>query len=210
MKKLTVAIISTLLLLSMSYSFAKDFSDVDTSHWAKQYIDALSNSGVISGYEDGTYRPQNSVTRAEFLKLLICSDPFLENQALEYGKTIEQVNWYDPYVKYTMFLKASSYKYEEEEYQMPIERVEIATFICNFRRMYDLTIANEVGERTEFSDISGLTNIESISIIEAEDYGIMNGYEDGTFKPNNPVTRAEVSAIIFRWINLLRDNDVVE
>jgi hypothetical protein len=270
MSKNVIALIIIALFISVSCSFAKTFSDVDANHWANQYIDSLSNSGVINGYEDGTYRPQNSVTRAEFMKLMVCSDPKMERNAKFNTPDENRANWYDPYTNYIRYLKLSSYNYLPEEFNQPITRVEIATFIKNFADLYKLIDnkitdtavvdqtqkqlisaviekgysknknltykeawdivtglpedeANEIKsialsgikytpkeEKSKFNDIDDLLYIQSTAVKEAEKLGIINGYEDGSFKPKNNVTRAEVSAIIFRWMNLLKDNNKIK
>ena len=47
-----------------------DFSDLE-GHWAKDTVEQLADEGVISGFEDGTFRPDQSVTRAEFTKMIV-------------------------------------------------------------------------------------------------------------------------------------------
>ena len=72
MKK-TVSIILTLALIFSSFAvmnaFAVSFSDLE-GHWGKSYIDVLVNDGTINGYDDGTFRPDGTVTRAEFVKMI--------------------------------------------------------------------------------------------------------------------------------------------
>ena len=204
MKSVVIFTIISLVILSC-IAYAKDFSDVPSDHWAYQYINDLSNNGVINGYEDGTYKPQDSVTRAEFLKLLVSSESILKEEAMEYIKRIGQVNWYDPFVKYVMYREMSSREYQEEEYSQPIERVEIITFIKHFSKYYDMSVFEKnVDEVDEFNDVDDLNDFEKESLVNVQRLGVMNGYEDGSFKPHNNVTRAEVSAIIYRWNNALK------
>ncbi len=72
MKKIFLLLLLVLTLVS-SFVFAKDFSDVESNHWAFKYIDELSEKGVINGYEDGTFKPNGTVTRGEFIKLVVSS-----------------------------------------------------------------------------------------------------------------------------------------
>ena len=50
--------------------FAMDFNDIDASHWAYTNVQTLVNDGTVSGYGDGSFRPNGTVTRAEFVKML--------------------------------------------------------------------------------------------------------------------------------------------
>lgn len=268
MKKIFIVTIISLVMMSCCTSYAKDFTDLDSSHWAYTYVNTLSNEGVINGYEDGSYRPQNSVTKAEFLKLMVCSDSKAEKEAISLNEFKVQGNWYDAYIDYVKEHSLSLYARENENYNEPIKRLEIATYIYTFSNMYDfnekeihdkeldaqiqanlvrvvlekglskdknltyeeaMKIVNKqnIDERNNilestvkdisykpatkkvsFKDVNNLLSLENDSIYETERLGIMNGYEDGTFKPKNNVTRAEVSAIIYRWKNLLKEKGV--
>ncbi len=62
-------------ILSVAFNISgtdgETFSDVDDAHWAKDYIAAMKKSGIINGYPDGTFRPENEVTNAEFIKMTV-------------------------------------------------------------------------------------------------------------------------------------------
>ncbi len=60
-----------------------------------------------------------------------------------------------------------------------------------------------------FTDTKSLLTVENNALYEAGQLGIINGYEDGSFKPYNNVPRAEVSAIIYRWMNLLKERNII-
>ena len=66
-----------LTLFSFSICFAVEFSDVSKEHWAYEYINKLSNDGVINGFEDGSFRPSETLTKAQFIKLMVSSDKLL-------------------------------------------------------------------------------------------------------------------------------------
>jgi len=68
MKKI-VSLLLVLLMLSGTV-FAAGFTDLDETHWAYPHVSELVEKGVINGYEDGTFRPDANVTRAELAKLL--------------------------------------------------------------------------------------------------------------------------------------------
>ena len=59
-----------MLASSVISAYAADFSDLPSDHWAYSYVDSLVSAGTINGFEDGTFRPTGTVTRAEFVKML--------------------------------------------------------------------------------------------------------------------------------------------
>lgn len=72
MKKLISIIVALTLLITTAATMtvSADFSDVPSEHWAYLSIGTLSGEGIINGYSDGTFRPNGTVTRAEFVKML--------------------------------------------------------------------------------------------------------------------------------------------
>ena len=72
MKKRLLIIISCLALIATA-SNAFAFADIPSTHWAKKEIDYFAQNGIINGYSDGSFRPNNKVTREEFCKMLSLS-----------------------------------------------------------------------------------------------------------------------------------------
>ncbi len=273
MKKLVVITIVIAIALGIvcGIAFAKEFTDIDSSHWAFKYVDELSNKGIINGYEDGSFRPSNNVTKAEFIKLMVgCldeKDTKEANDFLQLAGMLEAIsNTREWYTKYALTAQLSglcddaflSYAMDE-----PISRRDMTEVLYNFGKMYNLfkdvkikTIQNlkskvevafEIGlikdnsiseeefdkqfkklsktkqnEFTkaydemvkntpsiyipqitdEFDDING-EDLELIKKLEYVNYiGLLNGYEDSTFKLDNMLTRAEVSTVVYRCLNL--------
>ena len=61
----------SVMMFSIMPSMAFQFPDVSENHWASSQIDELSDKGVIVGYPDGTFKPDDNVTRAEFASMAI-------------------------------------------------------------------------------------------------------------------------------------------
>jgi len=276
MKKSFLAVLfllTTLVVISMSMVvFAKQFTDIDNTHWAFSYVDDLSTKGVINGYEDGTFRPNGSVTRAEFIKLMVCTNEQTKTELEEFdkitgeagkGQAIHFDNWYDKYVYYCLSKRLIPYEYSGDVYTQPIPRAEMAGILECFalfdglyqepessvdqeamkalilQKAYDIKVIktkakvedfdkiwNSISEENQsrvleevskvyvveetkeydqaFSDISHLNILDKKSISVVKSLGIIKGYEDGTFKPENEMTRAEVAVVIFNYLNLLK------
>ena len=269
---LLVVLLGLIVGVSLAMSLvvlARDFSDVEASHWAYPYINELTEKGIINGYEDGSYRPDGTVTRAEFIKLMCCSvDSFTTFMGyLDESEELsgEFVNWWDKYAYVTdNIFGANPYEYNSGDYKGPITREEMANILLGFLRVYDLDVEDnalkeedfreldklkvqicydwgwidsmdypieelmvgynemddewkelvmsEVNERYEapelpdysgtFTDIEELDGISQKAIAMAKKYGVINGYEDGTFRPENNMTRAEVAVVISNFLKV--------
>ncbi len=71
MKKTIALILSVILLVTFgTTAFAASFYDFSDNHWASSYVNKLVSEGTINGFEDGTFRPNGTVTRAEFVKMV--------------------------------------------------------------------------------------------------------------------------------------------
>ena len=173
---------------------AVSFTDTQ-GHWAEATILELAEQGIINGKGEGIYDPQGTVTRAEFMKLLVCA--LNEYDAtFELGEgTISDINntdWYYGYVANGLRNKVFDMSDIEDTEFLPqngMSRGDVAVWITN-----GLGIATE-GENT-FVDVKG-EKIEK-AVITAALEGLVTGYEDNTYRPENTLTRAEAAVIIKR------------
>lgn len=116
------------------------FTDLN-NHWAKEEIERAAGLGFVNGYPDGTFRPQNHVTRAEFIVMIA--------------------------------------------------------------RAMELT--SKGGEAIEFADLDAIPGWARPSVTEAQLAGVITGYEDGTFRPNQLINRTEMAAMVMRALNIVPD-----
>ena len=196
------------------------FSDLSTDHWAFADIAALVAKGVLDGYPEGHFAPGASVKRSEFAKIMVMSlklpllpdielpadwsrysTPLTPRQALY---SLEKTAWYYKYV-----ISAADYLSSKEiidgeityysfEPEIPATRVDIAVALVK-----SLNLQDEVSQAdiTAFSDYADIPAELRNYIALANQYGIVNGYPDGSFLPNNPITRAEAAAMLMRVLN---------
>lgn len=139
---------------------------------------------VINGYEDGLFKPDNNITVAEFLKMLV--------QYIDYKKVLEGERWPDWYVntaKYYGFI----YENEFDDYDKPISRKEVATILGRYINLTDVKKSKNVFSDEVSSDVLKLYTL-----------GVISGYEDGTYRGNNEITRAEASVIVCRAVSVRR------
>ena len=150
------------------------------------------SKAYISGYEDGTFRPDNTITRAEVAAIIArCSADFDENKT--YSSDFVDVSgdeWYANYVGYAAE-KGYIHGYDGGPFKADIDitRGELAVILSEYGSF------DGDGICTEFSDVPN--DYYATGYIKAlYDENIVSGYEDGTFKPDNSVTRAETVTMI--------------
>ncbi len=175
------------------------FKDM-AGHWAEAIVSRLVEMGVISGYPDGTFKPDNYVTRAEFAKMLVVALDLSPDAgaAAEFADAASIPAWAKGYVGAAV--KAGLIKgYEDKTFRADrqITRAELAVMVAR---------ALKAAEKAElnFKDAAGIPSWAADSIAQAVAKGIIKGYEDNTFRPNNPATRAETAAMTLRLLNTLK------
>lgn len=190
-------LIAGLLLFPAGPALA--FSDT-ASHWAQKDIDRLTALKAIGGYEDGTFRPDHSITRAEFSKILCKSLelPLLSGQA--FADTAE--HWANDDL-YTLVQQGILVPAEYGGHYSPdtaITRSEIAVMLV---RAYgsDAQAAAMAGTDTGFSDDDAIPAYNKGYLALARQAEFIGGYEDGSFRPQATATRAEATAMIVRLLD---------
>ena len=188
-------VIATIALLGTAVC-AKDYKDVPDTHWAREQIAYLSDE--IAGYPDGTFRPESTVTRAEFVTLL-ARTVFPEELKNETGDT-----WWKAAYR---VCEANNLLSGSAGYNDAMPRGEIAQmlgYLCsdwggvNARAdaAEQFTI-NWNEQRMELPEPKP-KELDAERLRACANQGLMMGYPDGTFKPKNGVTRAETAAILSR------------
>lgn len=160
-------------------------------HWAKPQVEILVKEGIIGGYPDGTFRPNNSITREESSKII--SEYIGDRKTGETALKDIYSPWSTPYIEH-LYLEGIVNGYSDDTFRPKnnIIRAEFATMIYNYlQKNGDI---EGVTNKDRFKDVNG--NWAENSINTVAELGYIKGYPDGTFKPNSPISRAEVSSII--------------
>lgn len=168
--------------------------DID-GHWAKEYIVDGAKKGFINGYSDETFKPDRTISRAEFTKALVealkLSTFFGDSELVKNGE------WYSPYyyvAEKNGFIKPFDYDKKTYDPNQPITRAEMA-------RMIARAFPNESPKgATDLTDIENLPNDLKDAILLAYEKGIIKGYPDHTFRPDGKSTRAEAVVMIVRLL----------
>lgn len=166
----------------------KVFLDIQ-NHWAKENINRMLMNSQINGYPDGNFRPDNEITVLEFLKIIFNT---LSIDLVEEGLA----KWPDYYIS-----TAQKYGIEKDFYKS-LTRYEATEIIS---KLIDLN-----GVSTSNNKFKDLESKYKKSVLKLAKIGIINGYEDKTFKGENIVTRAEAVTIVLRCLDYQKEKSVKE
>lgn len=179
---------------------AVSFSDLKPTHWAYSFIDQLIGRGIIAGYKDGTFKPESYVTRAEFAKLVVLainipvsdatsssfSDVAADHWALRYIEAAKNGGIINGYA-------GGTFRPENK-----VTRAEIAKMVLAAINLKSAQSIKSKADAASFSDISGHWAYDAI--VGMRNQNIINGYPDGTFKPDRNATRAEAAKMVVRLL----------
>jgi len=170
---------------------SSEFSDVTPSLYGFEFIGRLAKDGIISGYENGTFRPYGLVTRAELAKLIATAFPNVAGETINY--TDIQDHWA---VEFINKLAEIIPNRENTEFFYPDEPATREECVASLVRV--VTNRHKANEPIDFVDSSTISSDLIADITLASELGITNGYEDGSFRPKENVTRMEIAAMIYR------------
>ena len=197
MKKKHVITITAALAASMAMSVTAFGAPTDIQgHWAQNTINKWVDKGDISGYPDGTFRPNNMITRAEFVVLV--------NNAMGYSKS-----------GYAYFSDVPNHYWGKNAIQTgvaagyisgdgdgtfrpndPVTRQEAAAMISRI-----LGLKQNDSRAYRYTDSYAISNWAKGVVGAVSEAGIMAGYPDGSFGPNKVLTRAEAVLALDKTMN---------
>ena len=163
----------------------KKFTDISTSTWCYKYVTELASANVISGYSNGTFQEKNTITYGAALKLIML--------AAGYGEQAPTVKG-SPFSGYLAKAKAAGLVSGNPKLNGPITRLQIAQIAAKALKLSTTGLPS----KKPFTD----TNDVYAQALNAA--GIIEGYFSNgtsTYKPNNTLTRGQVSAIVWRMKN---------
>lgn len=171
------------------------FSDISEDFWGYEAIYGLYNKGVISGYEDKSFKPQDFIKREEAVKMICVAFEVKENNniEIEFSDVITSA-WYYPYIK-DAFGSGIVAGISEERFGIGeyISRQDLAVILYRI-------IGNEEEYVSEFSDQSNIADYALSAVSFMREKRIISGYEDNTFRPVNNITRAEAAVMIYKCL----------
>ena len=179
-------------VFSAAFVSAAEFSDTN-GHWAESEIDEWAGRGVLSGYSDGTFLPDNNITRAEMAKVIVSAMGGGTVPTENYFSDVQQDEWY--YAPVSTAAAAGYVSGDTDGRFRPNDYITRQEASAIFARAYNVASGAGVGQFADAASISDWA-VENVSgLVEA---GVIKGYEDGTFRPLDNITRAEVVVMLDR------------
>ncbi|MBP3361301.1 MAG: S-layer homology domain-containing protein [Clostridia bacterium] len=179
------------------------FNDVTEDYWAYAYINKLGEKEIICGDENNNFNPDNSISRAEFVKMLEKALGLHSDKKAEFSDVKEE-SWYYNSVS-AVAASGLIYGYENNTFRPDnaITREEIALILERAVSLKGIS-CNRSGE-IGFSDKDCISDYAENAVEVMISLGLISGFPDNTFKPKSYATRAETSAVICRLIDLLHN-----
>ena len=173
------------------------FSDVSENEWFYGPVTWLAEQGILCGFEDGTFRPKDTLTEAQLVKLML--KPLMTEEAEEPGGA----GWWRPYGEFGLREGILTEK-DMESMTAEASRLRVAQLLARLPLL-------PVGEETQVAPdldriLPGIADLEEIpeeardAVITVYAAGIMEGYDDACFHPERTLTRAEGAAVILRLL----------
>ncbi|WP_188997407.1 S-layer homology domain-containing protein [Paenibacillus nasutitermitis] len=200
------ALIISLIGSVMPWVAAAKPNDTD-AHWASQTMEKWAENGLLSGYADGSYQPDQSVTRAEFIALANRAYK-LEARSPVVFKDVSAGKWYAPeFGKAVAAGYISGYEDGTARPAKQVTRQEAALMLFKLAKL-DLEPAG--GSGTGFTDDALLAGWGRTAVAAVSARNWLSGYPDGSFKPDRAMTRAEAVVVLDRALSDVNSGEVPE
>jgi len=197
----TLLVLFPLLWTTIAVPVAAEgrFTDLTSDHWAFAPVSRMAQTGIISGYPDGSFRAGNAVSTGEFIKMAIVAGDG-ENRAIGSRPSAHASatdHWAAPY--YDAGITAehfTGFDIGRRSLDHPITRDKMALIVNALLGDRPIAEGRPYGEwLNEIRDVNSRTPYE-YSIVRSFAAGILTGYPDGTFRPKGILSRAE-AAVVF-------------
>ncbi|MFR8870194.1 IdeS/Mac family cysteine endopeptidase [Paraclostridium sordellii] len=195
-KKLISSVLLGSILMTPIYSYANPNLKDISGHWAKKEINQFISSGYVNGYEDKTFRPDNSITRAEFVKLVNKYFGFNNKEDIKFSD-IHTNDWY--YNDICIASKAGYINgYEDKTFKpdKTITREEVSKILIIIKNKQD----NVYDKLNKYPDKNKVSNWAKPYVEGAIEQGYLKGNDLGLLNPTNNITRAESITILSRVV----------
>lgn len=209
-------ILSALLALCIVFSLvptalaekADDFTDVSRSDWYYQFVDYVTSKGYFNGVADKTFAPADNMTRAMFVTVLFRFHGAKGDSRQSAFVDVAPGEWYTAAINWAAANRivdgVGNGKFAPND---PITRAQMCTMIERYldlyRKAWKVTLP-ESGSLSVMVDESAIPAYALAAVKQCQRHGLVNGFEDGTFRPNDLSTRAQVAAVIYRMSYLVQ------
>lgn len=209
-------ILSALLALCIVFSLvptalaekADDFTDVSRSDWYYQFVDYVTSKGYFNGTAETTFAPAENMTRAMFVTVLFRFDGAKGDRSQSAFTDVAPGEWYTDAINWAAANRivdgVGNGKFAPND---PITRAQMCTmierYLALYKKAWKVTLP-ETGSVSVMVDENAIPAYALAAVKQCQRHGLVNGFEDGTFRPNELSTRAQVAAVIYRMSYLVQ------
>lgn len=202
-KRILSLILTALIIISIinlgTPSSAANLSDID-NHWAKSYIEMVSSHNIVSGYPDGTFKPNDNIKRIEFISIITNS------QGIDIRSKSTGEYWGQPFIQAALKNDLITYNeygnMEEATFNKNISREEMTSIIVKAYTksggLIDPSALNKASLSLKDFDKVSPSYYDSAIASVALDF--ITGYPDKTFAPKQFATRAEAAILSYKFL----------
>lgn len=204
MKKFLITVISLLVAMTLlipsapAYAFLI-YSDVPWEHWAYDAIEYATDRHYFSGYADGSFQPDRTITRAEAAKVLAMYINLIRHPVTQSSfKDVDPDAWYAAYVEavkdYFPNMEGKKYFYPDE----PVTREDVVYILVNTKNLNNKIKYLDMSLVDNFTDSKKIDEAVKAHLAIGVQTALLSGYSDGTIKPKSALTRAEFAVLMHR------------
>ncbi|WKA57846.1 S-layer homology domain-containing protein [Planococcus shenhongbingii] len=172
---------------------AGQYYDVSSKYWGYIAIKNLGTKGIINGYDVSVFKPNNAVNRAEAAKMIALAVGLKPVNGSSF-KDVSSAYWANGYINAVK--RAGIINGRGDGRYAPAEKITRAEISAMLTRAFTLKASST---SVSFKDLKG--HWAEASVVKVASNNLATGYDDGTFKPNNNATRAEMATFIHRAIS---------
>jgi len=215
----SILVVFVLFLSSFSFKAinnakAVSFSDVPSTHWAYEAIMEMVNRGIMGGYPDGKFRPDNPIQRAETAVILV---KLFNLQPVKSVKSsfadVLKSHWAFSFIEVINRTKLMNESITNGQFAPDKNLTRIAFVPIQVRALGMKFFAENVSEQEksetlqQFMDQSQVPSWARGFLTISAKAKCMSGYPDKTFKPRKEITRAEMAVLIYEMVRPIREGE---
>lgn len=175
------------------------FSDL-AGHWSESWVKEWTNSGIVKGYPDGTLGLDRAISRGEVLALVNRSFGFNDQAASNFNDLSKESWEYEDAAKAIKAKYIAGFEDNSIQTDKPISRQEAAVIV---NRLLEQAQPQQASAQS-FTDMASFPGWSKESIGAVAAAKIIEGYEDGSFRPEALITRAELIVMLDRALKAIR------
>lgn len=177
-----------------------NFRDMGDAKWAASYITKMQDKNIVKGYPDGSFKPNQPVSRVEAISMIARSQN--ASQATGQNAYADAPAWAKNHINWAVSNELLTPGIDGNKLlpEKPATRLWMAQMAVRMLGLEDQAAVAQV-TYLPFADSSSIPANMKGYVDVAMDNGIFAGYPDQTFQPNKPITRAEMCVILNRCVN---------